>query len=125
MTRVSFTIPYPSNYGKLYGMNAVYAGKHWAGRKKDAEFWHKYVFIQLRNQNIKQHIFDCPVEITFLWDDLLDLSNEAYAAKMIEDAIKGYLIRDDSKKYVRGIHHLLHRKKCIQVIVEPHREETA
>jgi hypothetical protein len=41
-----FRIAYPKTgaekkkWAKEYGMNAYYAGKHWALRKKDAELWH-------------------------------------------------------------------------------------
>jgi len=115
---VILNIPYPSNYARLYGMNSLYAGKHWAVRKRDAEFWHTLVTMQLRSQNVPQKCFDKPVEITFRWNDRMDLSNEAYAAKMIEDALKGWVITDDSKKYVKAIHHLTHKENYISVEVE-------
>lgn len=41
-----FTIPYPATpkgkaaWNKQYGLNAYWAGKHWAKRKADADYWH-------------------------------------------------------------------------------------
>lgn len=118
MHPVRFTIKYPCHFGGLYGLNALYQGIHWAKRKAAADFWHSLVTIELMRQKIPKKIFEKPVEITFWWDDRLDLSNEAYAAKLIEDALKGYLIADDGKKYVQGISHKIHNKKCIEVEVK-------
>ena len=115
---MTINLDYPRNYAKLYGMNAIYAGKHWSKRREDAEFWHVYVHSELRKQGIKKRCFKNPVEIAFYWDDRLDLTNEAYAAKLIEDALKGYIIEDDSKKYVKAIHHFIHDKKCITVKIK-------
>ena len=55
---------------------------------------------------------------TMLDDDvMLDLSNHAYMAKMIEDAMRGRIIRDDSRKWVHGIEHYWHDKPYIRVVV--------
>ena len=121
-----FYIPYPkprSAKGKKrtfsgeYGLNAIYAGKHWTQRKADSESWHAYTLQCLLQQSIRRKPYDCPVEIIFSWDDKLDCSNHAYAAKMIEDAIKGYLIVDDSRKYVQRIVHEFNRQKIIKVTI--------
>ena len=34
-----FTIEYPKSL-KGYSLNDIYAGKHWAKRKKDSDYWH-------------------------------------------------------------------------------------
>ena len=62
--------------------------------------------------------FDKPVMIRFFWNDRLDLSNHAYMAKLIEDAMKGRIITDDSRRWVQGIEHRFHDGDCIVVEVE-------
>ena len=119
MEPVVLCLDYPKDYGKTYGMNRLYAGVHWAQRKQAAAFWHTAVQAALRRQGIRRKPFECPVIITFAWNDRLDLSNEAWAAKMIEDGLKGWVITDDSRKYVHEIRHTTHGRKCIVVVVEP------
>lgn len=62
-------------------------------------------------------MFKVPVKITFYWNDNLDCSNHAYMAKMIEDALKGWVIEDDNRKHVIGIHHEFHKENYIKVEV--------
>lgn len=126
MREVIFTIPYPKDkkkFGKYYSLNAIYSGKHWSMRKKDSEYWHTIVRMELIRQGIKSRLFDRPVKITFFWDDRLDCSNHAYAGKMIEDALKGYLLSDDSRKYVHEISHRFHNLGCIAVCVEEEKQK--
>lgn len=120
---IRLVLEYPPQYAKKYGMNSLYAGKHWSVRKKDADFWHWTVQAALRRQKVKRKPFSGPVELRFWWSDRLDLSNEAYAAKMIEDALKGWVLVDDSKKYVRAIHHGIHSGKGIMIEIEEMEEE--
>lgn len=117
MKQVTIRIDYPKNFGRLYGMNRLYSGLHWSARKEAADFWHNAVAAQLRRQKVPSQLFNSPVELFFRWNDRLDLSNEAWAAKMIEDALKGRLIFDDSKRWVKGIHHQIHDKRCIELTV--------
>ena len=42
-------------------------------------------------------------------------------AKMIEDALKGVLIKDDSPKYVRSMTIGFHDEHYIRVLVEPYK----
>ena len=94
---MTFTIPYPHTdaarkaFSKQYSLNAIYRGKRQAERSKDARYWH----------------------------ERLDCSNHAYIAKMIEDALKGWLIHDDNRKYVKGILHWFSDRDCILVEVKP------
>lgn len=117
-------IPYPKTaagkkqWAKEYGLNAYYAGKHWSKRKADAEFWHQLVRYELRRQGLRKTPFQGPVSLTFVWNDRLDLSNHAVMAKMIEDAMKGYLIRDDSRTWVREITHRWSDADYIKIEVE-------
>ena len=121
---ISFTIPYPktkkqkASFCREYGLNSIYAGKHWSRRKADKDYWHLLVMSELRKQGIPQSCADRPVEITFSWDDGLDCSNHAYAAKMIEDLLKGYIIKDDSRRYVKRITHEFNNDGIIKVTVQ-------
>lgn len=68
-------------------------------------------------QKVRKTPFKNPVIITFYWNDNLDCSNHAVMAKMIEDAMKGRLINDDNRKWVKGIEHYFHDKDSIKVVV--------
>lgn len=48
----------------------------------------------------------------------MDIDNHAYMGKMIVDGLKGYLLTDDSRKYVRGVVHRFHDRDCVLVQVE-------
>lgn len=123
MTEV-FRIDYPKTesgkkaWNKVYGMNAIYAGKHWTKRRQDAQMWHLMTVGAMNRARCRKTPFDKPVVIRFLWNDRLDLSNHAYMAKLIEDGMTGRIIADDSRRYVRGIEHFFHDAPCIKVIVQ-------
>jgi hypothetical protein len=118
-----FRIPYPKTkaeqkqWSKDYGMNAYYAGKHWSIRKRDADFWHMLVKSCLDGQEVRRTPFKRPVVITFWFNDRLDCSNHGVMIKMIEDGMKGRLIQDDSRKYVKGIECYFHDDDYIKVEV--------
>lgn len=122
---LTFNIDYPdtkaakSAWNKAFSLNAYYAGKHWSVRKKDADFWHMLVLEATSKLNKKHPIAMArtPVVIKFFFNDGLDCSNHAAMAKMIEDALKGTVIQDDSPKYVKGIYIGFHDKPCITVEV--------
>ena len=120
----SFTIKYPRGregrklWNTRYGMNAIYAGKHWAARREDAQLWHLQTAAAIRKQIKQPRLLEHPVVIRYWWNDRLDLSNHAYMAKLIEDGMKGVLIKDDSRKYVAGLEHRFHEQDCIRVEVE-------
>ena len=123
---MTFTIPYPKTktaqkqFNKRFGLNSLYAGKHWAQRREDAEYIHSTVHACLMEQRIPRKMYDEPVSITFYWDDHLDCSNHAYLGKMIEDALKGWLIEDDSRRYVKSITHRFYDSDRITVEVIPY-----
>lgn len=64
------------------------------------------------------HIAKNPATITAYFNDNLDCSNHAAMFKMIEDGIKGLLIEDDSRKYVKGMLIYFHDKDYILVQVK-------
>lgn len=101
-----------------WGLNAYYSGKHYQVRRKDAEYWHMWTRAQLNKQRIPKRIYTKPVQIIFSWDDGLDCSNHAVMAKMIEDALIGYLIQGDSRKYVKFISHGFNNQGKIHIRLE-------
>lgn len=119
-----FEIPYPPTkrgkaaWNKRFGLNAYYAGKHWNERKRDAEELHWIARAAMKRAGIRQKIIETPVKLTFLFDDGLDCSNHAIIVKAVEDAMKGWIIKDDSRKYVKSITMMFHEENCIRVIVE-------
>lgn len=108
---IKFTIPYPptkkgkSIFCKRFGLNAYYAGKHWSARKRDAEELHWLTRSAMRRAGIRERILRNPVEITFRWDDRLDIDNHAVLGKAIVDGMKGYILQDDNRRYVRRVCH--------------------
>lgn len=121
---LEFTIPYPEDnreyrrWMKDYSLNAIYGGKHWSKRREDADYWHWLVLAQINQQIPKAKMFLTKVRVTMYWNDNLDIDNHAYMGKMIVDALKGRLIQDDTKKYVKSVAHEFHEDKVIRVVIE-------
>lgn len=112
--REFFKIEYPNtpagkkDWNKRFSDNAYYAGKHWAVRKKDADYWHNMVKACMDRQGVRKRPFEKPVEILLFWNDRLDVDNHSIMGKMIVDAMKGRLLQNDSKKWVRSVTHTFH-----------------
>ena len=121
---IRFEIQYPqgkkgkSSWNRRFGLNAYYAGKSWPERKRDAEELHMIARAAMHRAGIRQEIIQGPVALTFYFDDGLDCSNHAILVKAIEDAMKGYIIKDDSRKYVHSITIKFHDRDYIEVQVE-------
>ena len=119
-----FHILYPKSaagkaaWNKAYGLNAYYSGKHWSIRKRDAEFWHLQTISAINRLGIRYHPYQRPVKISFFWDDKMDIDNHAVIGKMIVDALKGILIVDDTRKYLRKVSHEFSDDGFITVKVE-------
>lgn len=119
----TFKIPYPATkkgmaeWNRKYGLNAYYAGKHWAVRKKDAEYWHALTAKAVRECIAEPKIAERPVVITVYFNDNMDCTNHASILKMIEDGLKGILIEDDDRKHVRGVSMYFHEANYILVHV--------
>ena len=109
MGRIRFSIPYPPTkkgkaaWNKRYSLNAYWSGKHYKARAQDAREIHSLAILAMKQARVKKAPFKGPVEILFRWDDGLDCSNHAALVKMIEDAMKGWVIQDDSPRWVRRI----------------------
>ena len=119
-----FKIKYPpTKAGKLawardYSLNAYYAGKHWAKRKADADYWHMLTRSAIRAQLKNPKMLTGPAKVYFSWDDNLDVDNHAAMGKMIVDALKGVLIKDDTRRYLAGVSHGWNEEGIIIVTVE-------
>lgn len=123
MISEKFRIPYPKSkavqkqWTKQYSMNAYYAGKHWSVRKRDADFWHMMVRSCMEEQCVRRVPFKRPVIITFKWNDRMDIDNHAIMGKMIVDAMKGRVIEEDSRRWLKGVCHYFHSEDYILVEV--------
>lgn len=118
-----FTIPYPATkrgkaeWNRRFGLNAYYAGKHWAQRKKDAEELHQIAILAMRHAGIRKQLTDKPVEVHFYWDDRLDIDNHSAMGKAFVDAMKGYILPDDNREWLRRVTHDFWDGGCIRVEV--------
>lgn len=125
---IQFTIPYPPTkkgkamFCRRFGLNAYYAGKHWGQRKKDADELHALTIASMKKAQIKREIISGPVRITFRWDDGLDIDNHGAIAKAVVDAMKGYLLADDSRRYYTAVSHSFWDGGCIGVEVEEEKQ---
>lgn len=95
----------PLKVSSKLSLNSVYSSNHWTIRKRQAEEIHTLVKLELLSKRIPRKIFKNPIRINFYWNSMLDLDNHGYLAKLIIDGFKGYLIHDDTKKYIQEIHH--------------------
>lgn len=108
---ISFTIPYPptkrgkSAWNRRYGLNSYYAGKHYQARKREAEELHALSIGAIKKARIRKQMVTGPVEIRFYWDDGLDIDNHAVIGKCVVDAMKGYILPDDNRRWVRKVSH--------------------
>lgn len=118
---MKFELVYPENFGKKYSTNKYYEGKNIHARNRDKDDWHGWVWEALYRMKVPKIPVDYPVELVFSFDDRLDCSNHSIVAKMIEDALKGWVIQDDTRKWVkRVVYEFNHQKK---IIVEVRRYE--
>lgn len=122
---IRFTIPYPqtktgmTEWSRRYSLNAYWSGKHYAARNRDAREIHDLTTVCMRKAGIRRDLLDYPVEVRFCWNDGLDADNHAAIGKMILDAMKGYILPDDNRKWVKGVHHEFWEGKEIMVEVIP------
>lgn len=124
---IEFRIPYPSTkrqrtvWTEEYSLNKYYSGKPWTQRQKDAKFWHELTTTCLTKYKIPQQLYEIPVEIWFGWDDGWDIDNHAVVSKMITDALKGWVIKDDTRKYLKAVHHVfIDNQDSIIILIRPY-----
>lgn len=120
LKKIEFTLPIKVN-SKL-SLNSIYGGLHWGLRRKQSQEIHEIVRLSMQAQNVSQEIFKNPVNIIFKWNSKLDLDNHGYIAKLIVDGLKGVLIYDDRKKYIKSITHNYWQGNGIKVEIEEIKE---
>lgn len=114
---IEFVIPIQVT-GAL-GLNSIYSNnKHWATRKKEAEEIHDCVKYAMLSQRVEKHIINCPVEINIFYNSKLDIDNHGYIAKLLIDGLKGYLLEDDSPKFVRKLTQSYYSGKGIKIKID-------
>lgn len=123
---IRFTIPYPETkagktaFCKRFGLNAYYAGKHYQARRRDAHELHGMTETAIKRARIYGQQMDGPAEIRFYWDDRLDIDNHAVIGKAVVDAMKGYILKDDNRKWVKKVSHEFWDGGGIMVEVVPY-----
>lgn len=118
---VEIRIPYPRNksqFCKAYGLNSYYAGMHWAQRKQNADRMHAAVTAVLAQEHISRMPFARPVRITFWHNDRMDVDNHAIVEKLIVDALKGWLLTNDDRRFYIERVSKFHADDCIRVRIE-------
>ena len=118
---VELRIPYPRNksqFCKNFGLNAYYAGMHWAQRKQNADRMHDTVTAVLAQEHISRMPFEKPVRITFWHDDRMDVDNHAIVEKLVVDALKGWLLTNDDRRFYVERVSKFHADGCIRVRIE-------
>lgn len=103
------------DWNKRYGLNAYWRGKHYHERAEDARYWH--TLTRAAAEGGRKHPFEKPVVVSFGWNDNLDLDNHSVMGKMIIDALKGRVIQDDSRRWLRGVEHYWHDGDYIRIVV--------
>lgn len=92
---MNISIPLPEKVST----NQIYAGMHWAKRKKLADLYHQSL-IEHRNKTVKEY----PVEITYIFNfksKPLDTTNCTFMVKMLEDGLIAHgILKDDNPDHV-------------------------
>ena len=70
--------------------------------------------------HIRKQFVKGPVEVIFRWNDGLDVDNHAVMGKAFLDAMKGYILPDDNREWVRKVSHEFWENESIQVEVRPY-----
>ena len=96
------TIEIPLKVDGRLGLNKQYSGKHWSKRSAEADEVHFLTRLAISRLNVTK-CFTSPVQITFKYNSRLDCDNHGYLNKLIVDGLKGKIITDDDKRYVRRI----------------------
>lgn len=83
--------------------NKMYAGLHWSDRKAEADRVHLAVRVAI---DPDEPMFDKPVAITvraYFKNKSVQLDASNVPAKLYEDGLIDWLIKDDSPQYVRSM----------------------
>ena len=123
---IAFTINYPPTkagmiaWNQRFSLNAYYAGKHFQARKRDADELHFITVAAMKRARIRRELVRYPVEVRFYWDDRLDADNHAVIGKDVVDAMKGWILPDDNRKWFKKVSHEFWEGGKIRVEVVPY-----
>ena len=106
-----------TNYRYYFFDYLYYTGKHWAQRKKDAEELHELTVLSMKKAKIRKEPLPFAVELRFRFNDRLDCSDHAIIVKIVEDAMKGWIIKDDSRRYVKSITTEFYNGDSMEVLI--------
>lgn len=73
--------------------------------------------LAMKKAKIRKEPLPFAVELRFRFNDRLDCSNHAIIVKIVEDAMKGWIIKDDSRRYVKAITMEFYGGDCIEVAI--------
>jgi hypothetical protein len=87
--------------------NKLYAGRHWSFRQEEAQRVHQLIMysperIEFTQNPFKEVYPSCDIIITAYFDKR-PLDPDNICAKLYIDGLKGSIIKDDAKKYVRSV----------------------
>lgn len=66
---------------------------------------HTLVRTCMKNAHVPQKPLEYPAEVTIYYNDKWDIDNHAILGKAIVDAMKGWVLTDDNRKYFVAITH--------------------
>lgn len=99
--------------------NQIYASSNWTKRKEMVDKVHADVRWTLSHQGVDAEFFRGTVDVSVVaYFDKYPLDSSNIPSKIYEDALKGYLFKDDSIKYVRWVNTLSTRSKTGRDYVE-------
>ncbi len=101
-----------------WGMNRIYSGNHWNIRKSQAQQVHLMVKSAIRKQCKGAKLLTNPVSVRIWYNSHLDIDNHGYISKLIIDGMKGILLNDDSRRYVKELTQGFHTGDHQLVLVE-------
>jgi len=116
--KISFEIPMTKKEIGQYSLNKIYAGLHWTIRKRQADYIHSLVQTTLFAGKVPRKMFNKPVKVTISYNSRLDIDNHSYLSKLIVDGLKGWLIEDDTRKYLVNLEQEFWNEDGIRVVIE-------
>lgn len=123
--KLRFEIPYPPSdvgrreWTRLYGLNGYYGNRvNYHERTRAIHVLHELVQLRMRKAGIPKQAVTEPVTVTFHWNDRLDIDNHAIMGKAIVDAMKGWVLPDDNRRWLVGVSHRFWDGEDVLVEVE-------
>jgi len=117
--KISFEIPMTKKEIGKYSLNKFYSTNiHWTKRKEIADYFHSLVQCTLYANKVPRFPFKGSVKVTIYYNSDLDIDGHGVISKLIVDAMKGYLINDDTRKYFVNLEQEFWEGNGIRVVIE-------